>query len=245
MYLRRLIAAALAVAIALPPFAAWAQYNPTTNSIVFLGWTTGARPASPTANQCGYNTTIGAVECWTGSAWTTTVASFNGRAGIVLLSSADVTGALTYIPINPSAIGAASGVTPLDGNALVPYANLPASVQEVGLALSWVGVPGASQRAQTVVPFPCVTLANLASSQSWVNTEATGTPAFALSYIHAGSPVAIGNATLSSSSHTAAFPTATAVNFVAGDVLVGTAPATADATAADIAITVYCLRTTP
>jgi len=36
---------------------------------VFPSWTTAGRPSSPTASQTGYNTTIGILEFWNGTAW--------------------------------------------------------------------------------------------------------------------------------------------------------------------------------
>lgn len=38
-------------------------------SIVFLSWTTGTRPGSPSTGQTGFNTTTGFLETWSGSAW--------------------------------------------------------------------------------------------------------------------------------------------------------------------------------
>lgn len=35
-----------------------------------LSWTTATRPGSPVAGEWGFNTSIGTVEYWTGSAWT-------------------------------------------------------------------------------------------------------------------------------------------------------------------------------
>lgn len=41
-----------------------------TNGITFTSWTTATRPAAPQAGQVGLNTTIGALEMYTGTQWT-------------------------------------------------------------------------------------------------------------------------------------------------------------------------------
>lgn len=38
---------------------------------VFPSWTTAGRPASPTAGQTGFNTTLGAIETYNGTGWAT------------------------------------------------------------------------------------------------------------------------------------------------------------------------------
>ena len=39
--------------------------------ITQAGWTTAGRPASPSAGQVGFNTSLNALEQYTGSAWET------------------------------------------------------------------------------------------------------------------------------------------------------------------------------
>ena len=58
-----------------------------TNGITFPTWTTGTRPASPAQGQAGYNTTIGAMETYTGSTWSTSDLPAPGTAGNVLTSN--------------------------------------------------------------------------------------------------------------------------------------------------------------
>ena len=55
-----------------------------TNGITFPTWTTGTRPASPAQGQAGYNTTIGAMETYTGSTWSTSDLPAPSTAGNVL-----------------------------------------------------------------------------------------------------------------------------------------------------------------
>ena len=41
----------------------------SSNGLIYPTWTTAGRPASPATGQCGYNTTIGGMEIYNGSAW--------------------------------------------------------------------------------------------------------------------------------------------------------------------------------
>ena len=58
-----------------------------TNGITFPTWTTATRPASPAQGQAGYNTTTGAMETYTGSAWVTSDLPAPGSSGNVLTSN--------------------------------------------------------------------------------------------------------------------------------------------------------------
>ena len=91
-------------------------YNGLTmygSGVINLGtWSTTGRPGSPSAGSIGFNTTIGGIDFWTGSAWvdiqaggtvtTVSVASANGFAGTVanptttpvITISTSITGAL-------------------------------------------------------------------------------------------------------------------------------------------------------
>ena len=50
-------------------------------------WTTATRPASPVAGQTGFNTDIGAMETYTGSAWSTSDLPATGASGNFLQST--------------------------------------------------------------------------------------------------------------------------------------------------------------
>jgi hypothetical protein len=81
----------------------------------------GAKSSAPATDNDGsslltgalyWNTTGSQLYVWDGSVWQAaafstagSVTSFNTRTGAITLSSADVTGALTYTPVNPSSIG--------------------------------------------------------------------------------------------------------------------------------------------
>jgi hypothetical protein len=58
-----------------------------TDGITFPSWTTATRPASPVAGQAGFNTTIGAMETYTGSAWSTSDLPATGASGNFLQST--------------------------------------------------------------------------------------------------------------------------------------------------------------
>lgn len=59
------------------------------------------------------------------------VTSFNTRTGAIVLSSSDVTTALTFTPENSSNKGIAGGYASLDGTGTVPAAQLPSYVDDV------------------------------------------------------------------------------------------------------------------
>ena len=110
----------------------------------------------------------------------------------------------------------------------------------VAINLGFVGVPGASQVSEATLTFACTIPANLAGSGGWIVTTATGSPAFAFSYIHSGSSTSVGNIT--TSSHAPVFPTVSAVTLAAGDTLQLTAPSSADDTLADMVVGIRCNR---
>ena len=58
-----------------------------TTGIANATWTTATRPASPVAGQTGYNTDIGAMETYTGSAWSTSDLPATGASGNFLQSN--------------------------------------------------------------------------------------------------------------------------------------------------------------
>lgn len=58
-----------------------------TDGITFPSWTTPTRPATPVAGQAGFNTTIGAMETYTGSAWSTSDLPATGASGNFLQST--------------------------------------------------------------------------------------------------------------------------------------------------------------
>jgi hypothetical protein len=187
--------------------------------------------AAMQAVLCGTGATNGAVAC-------SPLVGLTSTAG----GLAVVYGTAANTALEGSLLGAASGVAPLDAGARVPYANLPVAVQTVGLTFGFGGVPAASTLRQQVLPYACNVPANLAGSETWENTLATGSPAFAAAYVHSGSTTAIGTIVCSSSLHTCTLPSSSAANLVAGDVVQVTSPGSPDASAADLTFTVVCAR---
>ena len=106
--------------------------------------------------------------------------------------------------------------------------------------LGFGGVPGASWIAQATLTYACTVPANFAGSSGWIGTTATGSPAFALALIHSGSPTTIGNVT--ASAHAPVYPSYASISAVAGDTWQLTAPASPDATLADIVLGIACNR---
>lgn len=80
-----------------------------TTGIANATWTTGTRPASPVAGQSGYNTTIGAMETYTGSTWSTSDLPAPSTAGNVLTSNG--TSWTSQTPATPNVSGGATSTT--------------------------------------------------------------------------------------------------------------------------------------
>lgn len=97
------------------PGIAIAQYNPQVNSIQLNGWATTSRPTSPTVGQTGYNTTLGDLDLWNGSAWT---------QPLLLPSSGATAGT---IPIYGSGTALGAGL-PTSGTGSVALTNGPTFV---------------------------------------------------------------------------------------------------------------------
>ena len=74
------------------------------------------------------------------------------------------------------------------------------------------------------------------------NTAFTASATFPVAYIASGSQTAIGNITFSAAGQTPSAPTSGAVTLLAGYVLQVAAPSSADSTAADIVLTIPCVR---
>jgi len=101
--------------------------NLLVNSVKYLSWTTAGRPATPTAGQTGWNSTLGQLEAWNGYVWATVVGqtySVNyllvaggggagqggGGAGGLLSSIATVTIGTAYsIVIGAGGVGGTGG----------------------------------------------------------------------------------------------------------------------------------------
>jgi hypothetical protein len=146
------------------------------------------------------------------------------NGGTALLSIACGTTSLTLIP-------GASGLFYTDGTAN-GLARVSGSAQDIPAFFR--GVPGSSALVLRFVATRALTIpADAVGSQASAGTAATASATFTVS--KNGS--AVGSIAWSASGTVGAFTMASAVALAAGDVLTITAPASADATLADIAIT--------
>lgn len=107
-----------------------------TDGITFPTWTTATRPASPVAGQAGYNTTIGAMETYTGSAWSTSDLPATGASGNFLQSTGTAWTSASTLGVS----NGGTGVTTLT----TAYGVLAAGTTATG-ALQNIGTGTASQ----------------------------------------------------------------------------------------------------
>jgi len=105
-----------------------------TNGETFPSWITSGRPASPATGQMGYNTTLGFLEVYNGSAWVQTQLPAAGTSGNVLsdngttwVSSAPSGGMTLLGTITPTAVNSLS----LSGLTLTSYKSLQIVINNV------------------------------------------------------------------------------------------------------------------
>jgi hypothetical protein len=124
------------------------------------------------------------------------------------------------------------------------YANLPAAVQQLPIAFPFSGQPSAGQIVIVPMAIACTVAANLVNSRGFAATTATSSAAFTLARIPLGSttPTTIGTITFAAGASTSTF-TGAGASFAAGDVMRLVAPATQDATLANLGITILAMRT--
>ena len=105
------------------------------------------------------------------------------------------------------------------------------------------GKPAASLSVFIPVTIPISIAANLVGSVGYANTVSTGGAVFTLSKISGGSTTALGTITATAGSKTAFVFAGAGGTLVVGDTLQLTAPASQDATLADLGITIHAVRT--
>ena len=93
---------------------------------------------SGTSGASTYNPTTGVLNI---PQYTGNVTSFNTRTGDIVLSSSDVTTALTFTPENAANKGIANGYASLDGGGLIPATQLPSYVDDVLEYTNLAGFP--------------------------------------------------------------------------------------------------------
>jgi hypothetical protein len=111
------------------------------------------------------------------------------------------------------------------------------------VAFSFAGKPAASAMLLVSVPYPMYVASALAGSTAFANTASTGTPVFTLNKVTAaGTTTAIGTITGVAGAKSFTFVSASGATLAAGDNLSIVAPATQDATTADMSISILGMR---
>jgi len=107
-----------------------------TDGITFPTWTTGTRPATPVAGQAGFNTTIGATETYTGSAWLTSDLPATGASGNFLQSNGTAWTSVSTLGV----ANGGTGSTTSTGTGAVVLATSPTlSTPDLGTPSALVG----------------------------------------------------------------------------------------------------------
>jgi hypothetical protein len=159
-----------------------------------------------------------------------------------------------------AALPAASTTTPLvDGTAAVgvgttwaradhvhplptlPYANIPAAVQQMPIAFAFQGKPLAGGMICIPIAAAVNIAASLAGSVGYVNTNPAATAAFTLARMVGTTPTTIGTISISTAGVFTFSGTGGAL--AVGNTLRITAPATQDANLSDLGITILAMRT--
>lgn len=128
------------------------------------------------------------------------------------------------------------------GLALGPRAGDSAYMTAYDIASFMPGAPANSAIIRIALPRAVTLPAGLPNAQCTAKTAATGTTTVTLNKVSGGATTAIGTLVWSASGTACAVTFSAAVSFAAGDIVEEAFPASADATLADIAITVPAVR---
>lgn len=93
------------------------------------------------------------------------VTSFNGRSGAVVPTSADITTALGFTPIDATQKGAANGIAALGSDGKVPASQLPSFVDDVIECANFAALPATGESGKIYVLATPYTNAGVTSSQ--------------------------------------------------------------------------------
>lgn len=190
--------------------------NPASTLDVNGGVRIGADAASCTAAKEGTIRYVAATDAWefcNATAWTT----LGGGSGLP-------GGAAQYQMLRQGASAAQWEDAPYD------------------IAMWWPGKPIGSSKVRIIIPRATQLPQNLTDSQCKAGTAATASTTVTLNKISGGSTTSMGTAVWSAAGTTCSFTFSAAVNLAAGDMVEFLFPASADATLADIAITLAGVR---
>jgi hypothetical protein len=135
-----------------------------------------------------------------------------------------------------------TGADTINVSGTIPYANLPASADIATVPFSLIGPPASGQIFPVTLTQAGTLLANGGTPQAYVGTDPTSTAHLTIETIHSGTVVTQGTVTISTAG-SVTWPTFSAVSMAAGDTAAITNQATADATLANLCLSVQFQKT--